>query len=151
MTALCWTTARSSSLSSIFYFWIFSYPRLYEGLKIIIIIIIIHIIIIIIINYIPLLLLYSYLFNTSWQNATLYTYKTSPPELIKNPISLVYWSTTTQSWSISCHPVLHSPSPVWEGHDEMVLNRMYVFFVFERLWISAYIYLAFRPSRQWTA
>ena len=37
MTALCWTTARSSSLSSIFYFYFFSYPRFYEGLKKIII------------------------------------------------------------------------------------------------------------------
>ena len=42
MTALCWTTARSSSLSSNFYIWIF-YPR-FTRVKIIIIIIIIIII-----------------------------------------------------------------------------------------------------------
>ena len=44
MMALCWTTARSSSLSSIFYFWFFFSPSFYEGFKIIIIIIIIIII-----------------------------------------------------------------------------------------------------------
>ena len=37
--AFCWTTARSSSLSSIFYFQFFSHPRFYEGLKIMITII----------------------------------------------------------------------------------------------------------------
>ena len=31
--AFVWTTTWSSSLSSIFYFCIFSYPRFYEGLK----------------------------------------------------------------------------------------------------------------------